>query len=622
MEGKYLVADIKSALVERFAFPTVTYWNRLEGRPRKDDFDRALKAEVRDALWMLTKQWQLGEFEGDDAGWPVFAKIHMATSPLTKYKPATGEVLPFDASHALEATVEQRPVQFTRNRRPIRLDLRLQLGRQWRKMLIARGLGAYQGRYLTQYAFKLPVRDEQSDDVFAHREASQQYAAIAGRAIDGGELYLHLIGPPTGAASDGIALDAAGDQGRLDTLGGEFLDWYRGMYQQPDDPGRDAWRPPSLEYAFACSAESSGGEKVLSADEYYNGHLDWYSFDHDAESAGLGDPAGAPPADPAQAFTYSFIPAPVEFDGMPDTRWWALDDRRTHFGDVKPSTTDLAQLLLIEFGLVFANDWFLVPFRLPVGVLANIRGMAVTNTFGERFWIQAAGRGSDQDWHRWTMFTLSSKGTRDLPADTTLLLAPAVEKLQEGPPDEEVQMIRDEMANMAWGIETVVPLVTGRGSSGNRAGQETRQYHEHLVAEGPLDVPEYQAPISYLAMTTVPENWIPFMPVHVPTSNREVQLQRGRMLRIIDGDPLPPAKVAPQTRLLRQGLDEPVRLRYFVHEEEVPRSGVAVTQAFQRTRWIGGAVHVWLGMRKQVGRGERSSGLRFDDIVNTKAEGV
>ena len=48
--------------------PTITHWNRLEGRPRTEDFDRALRAEVRDALWMLSKQWQMGEFKGDDAG--------------------------------------------------------------------------------------------------------------------------------------------------------------------------------------------------------------------------------------------------------------------------------------------------------------------------------------------------------------------------------------------------------------------------------------------------------------------------------------------------------------------------------------------------------------------------
>ena len=47
------------------------------GRGR-DDFDRALKAEVRDALWMLARSGRLGEFQGDDAGSPIFAKVRYA----------------------------------------------------------------------------------------------------------------------------------------------------------------------------------------------------------------------------------------------------------------------------------------------------------------------------------------------------------------------------------------------------------------------------------------------------------------------------------------------------------------------------------------------------------------
>ena len=46
--------------------PTVTQYHRFEGRPRAKDFDRALKAEVHDALWMVSKQWQMGEFKGDE----------------------------------------------------------------------------------------------------------------------------------------------------------------------------------------------------------------------------------------------------------------------------------------------------------------------------------------------------------------------------------------------------------------------------------------------------------------------------------------------------------------------------------------------------------------------------
>ena len=47
--------------------PSITRWNRLEGRPRTHDFERAMRAEVRDALWMISRQWQMGEFQGDDA---------------------------------------------------------------------------------------------------------------------------------------------------------------------------------------------------------------------------------------------------------------------------------------------------------------------------------------------------------------------------------------------------------------------------------------------------------------------------------------------------------------------------------------------------------------------------
>jgi hypothetical protein len=118
-------------------------------------------------------------------------------------------------------------------------------------------------------------------------------------------------------------------------------------------------------------------------------------------------------------------------------------------------------------------------------------------------------------------------------------------------------------------------------------------------------------------MNTVPENWIPFVPVHVPGSNREIQLQRAAMPRILEGDPDPPAKVRPRTSLLREGLDRASAEPYFVHEEEVPRAGVHLAQAFQRTRWRTGRVVVWLGAHKSTGRGEGSSGLAFDRLVDS-----
>src|SRR6266545_4338084 len=279
MDVKYVVPDLKTALTQQL-FPTITVWNRLEGRPRENDFSRALKAEVRDPLWMLTKQWQLGEFQADDAGSPVFAKLRMRTAPVTKYQPGGAATEPFESNVPMEVKAEQRVLQWQWNGQKMRFDLRAQLGRQWGNMLRDSGLPTYIPKYVVQYPITLPPQDETSDYIYAHRQAWQQYAALAGRAMDGGDLHLYLL-DPAHHASDGIALDAPGDETSVT----------------------------------------------------------------------------------------SFIPTPVTFEGMPDPRWWALEDRKTDFGAVNPSTTDLAQLLLMEFSLVYANDWFLFPHQLPAGTL-------------------------------------------------------------------------------------------------------------------------------------------------------------------------------------------------------------------------------------------------------------
>jgi hypothetical protein len=112
-------------------------------------------------------------------------------------------------------------------------------------------------------------------------------------------------------------------------------------------------------------------------------------------------------------------------------------------------------------------------------------------------------------------------------------------------------------------------------------------------------------------------NWIPLIPVHVEGSNRDIQLQRASLPRILKDGPKPPDRVEPRTVLLREGLDRGER--YFVDEEEVPRAGTRVMQTYQRTRWTDGSVVVWLRVRRQTGRGEGSSGLRFDELLGVAA---
>jgi len=353
---------------------------------------------------------------------------------------------------------------------------------------------------------------------------------------------------------------------------------------------------------------------VMRAEEYAQGRLDWYALERRPDQAHLDQPPAAPAA-PARR-VHTFVPAGVVFDGMPSTRWWAFEDRRTNFGEVRPDTTDLGKLLLMEFALVYANDWFVLPYTLPVGTVAEMKGIALTNVFGERLWIEPI-RAPGTNWARWSLFTLSAAAAEALPAASRLVLLPATPRVQESAPLEEVALVRDEMANMVWGLERRVPLPSGAARPGGEVAREYRRWLEHLLGAPAAPGRAPKAPIGYQVMSTVPEHWIPFVPVHVDNSVRETQLQRAALPRLLEGDPDPPEKVRPRTALLRTNLPR----AYFVHEEEVPRAGVVVTQRYQRTRWRHGRVWVWLGARKQTGRGEGSSGLQFDTVEPTRAAG-
>jgi hypothetical protein len=415
--NRFITGNLGSVIGAK-SVPGITIWNRLEGRSRADNFDRALRAEVRDPLWMLTRQWQMGEFQGDDAGSPIFAKIQVQRSALRKFDPAQGPVLPFDESIPLEAQVERLPIAFNQTQviggapteLDISLDIRLLMGRQWLKMISPLAPESLP-QFIAAYPVHRPDPTQAADfAICAHTESWSNFQAAATRLVDGAKLYLHLVASPSNHASDGIAA-LSGKEAQVDPIAKRFVAWFQRLFYQPS-PGQAAssWLPDRLEYQFSASAPLASGEKVLVAEQYSQGHLDWFNFDVDPDRQVLGTPL-QPPAKPAR-LTFTMLPAQVTFSGMPNTRWWRFEDGRTNFGEITPDTTDLAKLLLIEFGLVYANDWFLVPFTMPTGSEATIGGAAVTNIFGERIWVEAAGSGPDDDWQRWAMFLLPPRASK------------------------------------------------------------------------------------------------------------------------------------------------------------------------------------------------------------------
>ena len=151
-----------------------------------------------------------------------------------------------------------------------------------------------------------------------------------------------------------------------------------------------------------------------------------------------------------------------------------------------------------------------------------------------------SNREKARDGNNGALFNLSATAPERQAPPARLALLPTVPKLQESAAVEEVWLLRDEIANMVWGIEQRTLLPSGSSRAGSEAA---REYHRHLQnLIGPPGPPaiEPTAPIRYQVMNQVPEQWIPFIPVHVDGSVRETHLQRAALPRILEGDPNQP----------------------------------------------------------------------------------
>jgi hypothetical protein len=213
--------------------------------------------------------------------------------------------------------------------------------------------------------------------------------------------------------------------------------------------------------------------------------------------------------------------------------------------------------------------------------------------FGQRTIVHAAGSGNANDWERWNMFTLKEHGENITSADTRLFVPPVVKELLESKPVESVAFVRDEMANMVWAVEMVVPGSMGEARDGFEMALQYRQFIEsHApVASVPGAPLANDAKIKWeLGNFNIPENWIPFIPVRVDNPfGRDTNLRRAALPRLVPG--LAPSRIRPRTELLKEGLGRIPVPPFLIHEEEVPRSGINVYRTWQRTRWYDGSTY-------------------------------
>ncbi|MGH2353238.1 MAG: hypothetical protein ACRDI2_02030 [Chloroflexota bacterium] len=256
-----------------------------------------------------------------------------------------------------------------------------------------------------------------------------------------------------------------------------WLTWFETLFSTPEDDA-SSWLPERMEHAFTVTAlapedqpeDGTEAHVMLSAPEHTEERLDWYSYDVSSRIRLRGGTGGE-----VAPIDQTTVPTAVVFPGMPAPRWWEFEDVRVNFATVDAAREDLARMLLLEFVLIYGNDWLVIPVDLPIGAVCRVRSRVVTDTFGERVRIEPA----QQLDPGWRLFALSGH-----PAGEGLLfLPPALAASLHSPPIEEVLLRRDEMANMAWAIERVVESPTGLPLDRVQAYQEERQAREGGPAE-------------------------------------------------------------------------------------------------------------------------------------------
>jgi hypothetical protein len=562
---------------------SITYWNRVEPSPRSESLRPGLTAAVRDPLWFLTRQWQLGEFQGEDAASPAFVSVTVRSGQLDGWQAGDGPVQRYDSRVPLEVVTE---------REPITADLRtaIELGQALERRLTAAGLSAAVDAFRT--AYPLPAITSLSAAQARDTALVRLLRVCAGRSADG----VATLAAAQAAAQATVPslppelhLPAGVSKGSVTGVLAWFIGWAGATFGAIGNTDPATWNPTRLEYAVQVTGAAPAGSRVtFTATAGTHGEFDWYTFDETTRVA-----AGPPSPDTS----VSLLPAPIRFSGMPDPRWWNFEDARFNWSDVDTDRRDLARLLVIDFMLIQGTDWYVIPLSHPVGELVSVKQLLIRDVFGGYTLVDP----TDRDASSWTMFS-----TTGAQGDYFVLPPSGLRATVDGPVLEEVRFVRDEQANLAWGIETTTEDGTGRPRSGRERGVDTPSGAPHAA--------DTEARLRYQLQTEVPVNWIPFIPVQIDATRRAIALQRAAMQRYVDGAL---EAVQPVGRVLNPtGLPKPEQ--YVLREEEVPRSGTRVLRGAHRTRWVDGSTHLWTARRRRAGLGEASSGLRYDIADRTE----
>ncbi len=592
------------------AGPSLTVWNRVEPRPRSSSFGANLAAQVRDPAWFLARQWQMGEAQGEDAGSMSFVSLSTTTTPMNTWfagDDATAQTLNTGQPFERQAFFEPFPAED--------LSLQVQIGQLFDDLLARQVAAATtlpnDPQRLTRLTGAVHAQFPMAvtpDPLNPFDTSSSRFLSIcASRGFNGAALYA-AAKAATGPTSvpDAITTDA-GEKAVVFAAYQALATWVASVWGDVGTADPATWMPDRLEYKAAVAAGAPGASTTMAAFPDADGELHWSAFDVTAQDAG----AVSPPV------TATVISSPIHlrFGSMPAPRFWDFETNDAPLPSVKVQTRDLAKLLSLDFMLIHGEDWFVLPFPLQVGSIARVDSLVVTDVFGGQTLVKRADLSTQAPGpNRFSLFSSVILDGNGVPGNIAgIYVSPpsAGPAMQISKPREEVRFGRDENADMAWGVERIIPNAIGEP----RPGRERDAAVDNTRPVEPPTSGDITSPLRYLVETKVPVNYIPLLGVPVPGNNTFV-LQRGANVRpVVNAGQAGFQAVLPAGKILRPeaGALSP----YNIVDEEVPRTGLIIQRAVYRTRWIDGSTHLWMARRRRAGAGEAQSGLRFDQPLDT-----
>ena len=243
--------------------PPAREWTRLEPYSHRDSIEDGLSAAIHDPLWLLMRQSQLGELQGEDAASPVRARLRAEATRLTRYHPrglpsggaVQGQTLNA-TSPPLETLVERERVRAPGPSRP---RLAAEAGLHFLRLLDPQPAGALREAVLSRFRLQAPPPDPQRP---LDGDTRGFLLVTAGRVPDGvllfavleavrsGSVAGDLVDPFRARVSAGVQAWntwyqtlSATDRGRVDGAVAAWLPWYQTLFSEPvaAPPGTPAW---------------------------------------------------------------------------------------------------------------------------------------------------------------------------------------------------------------------------------------------------------------------------------------------------------------------------------------------------------------------------------------------